>query len=61
MSQTSLEPSPSIKPVQPKHGHALWLEKTKKACEKHNLKESTAAGFGDFVSRFLRLDLMNRI
>jgi integrase/recombinase XerD len=53
MSQTSLEPSPSVKTMPPGHWHAVWLEKTKKACEKHNLKESTAAGFGDFIERFL--------
>jgi len=38
MSQTSLESSPSIKPMQPKHWHAVWLGKTRKACEKLGIK-----------------------
>ena len=54
MPQTSIAPSPPEKKLLPKHWHALWLEKTKNACRKHNLKKTTAAGFGDFVSRFLQ-------
>jgi site-specific recombinase XerD len=38
----------------PAHWHALWLDKTRKACKEQKIKESTAAGFGDFISRFLK-------
>ncbi len=53
MSQTNLEPPPSVKRFPPAHWHALCLEKTKKACEEKKIKASTAAGFGDFIGRFL--------
>jgi integrase/recombinase XerD len=53
MPHASIEPSPSIKRFPPERWHTLWLEKTGKACEEKNIKESTAAGFGDFIARFL--------
>ncbi len=53
MPQTSLEHSPSVKRFPPEHWHALWLEKTRKACDEKKIKKSTAAGFGDFIARFL--------
>jgi hypothetical protein len=40
--------------MDPGQWHSLWVEKTRKACEKQNLKESNAAGFTDFVSHFLK-------
>jgi hypothetical protein len=55
MPQTSRESSPSVKRLPPAHWHALWLEKTRKACEGKKIKESTADGFGDFIARFLAL------
>jgi hypothetical protein len=51
--QTSREFSLSVKPMQPKQRRALWLEKTKKACGRNKIKDSAAAGFGDFIARFL--------
>jgi hypothetical protein len=54
MPQTCLDPSPPVDMFSPKHWHALWLEKTREACERQKIKESTAAGFGDFVARFLK-------
>ena len=58
MPQTSLEPSPSVKRFPPEHWHALWLEKTRKACGRKKIKESTAAGFGDFIARFRAVNLV---
>ena len=58
MPQTSREPSPSVKRFPPEHWHALWLEKTKKACERSKIKDSTAAGFGDFIARFRTVNLV---
>jgi integrase/recombinase XerD len=55
MEQTSRNPSPFVKPMPPEHWHAHWLEKTKKACESNKIKDSTAAGFGDFIAKFLTL------
>jgi integrase/recombinase XerD len=54
MPQTRLESSPFVKKYPPEHWHTLWLEKTKKACEEKKIKESTAAGFGDFIARFIK-------
>jgi integrase/recombinase XerD len=54
MPQTSLESAPPIKRFSPEHWHAVWLGKTRKACNDKKIKESTAAGFGDFIARFLK-------
>jgi integrase/recombinase XerD len=54
MSQTRVAPSPSVKKLPPEHWHAVWIEKTRKACKGKKIKESTATGFGDFVARFLK-------
>jgi|WetSurMetagenome_2_1015567.scaffolds.fasta_scaffold24557_3 integrase/recombinase XerD len=54
MLQTSITPSPSVTRLPPDHWHAIWIEKTRKACEVKKIKESTASEFGDFVVRFLK-------
>jgi hypothetical protein len=43
-----------VKRLPPEHWHAVWLEKTGKACVEKRIKESTAAGFTDFISKFLK-------
>ncbi len=53
MPQTNVKTSPAINRFPPEHWHTLWLEKTREACERQKIKESTAAGFGDFIGRFL--------
>jgi integrase/recombinase XerD len=55
MLQSSLKPSPAINRFPSEHWHTLWLKKTREACARQKIKESTAAGFGDFIGRFLSL------
>jgi integrase/recombinase XerD len=53
MPRTNRESSPQKKRLPPEHWHAVWLEKTKRICRREKIKESTAAGFLDFILRFL--------